>query len=415
MTVVVEMAPLETAPVLLPALGPAAWSEAFGGLFAQVAGEFAQAPSRRRARGYLLGLLSHAERKNGWTIAEFAGDAGPEGMQRLLNFYAWDEDKVRDALCRYVVKAFGHPAGVLVADETGFLKKGRRSAGVQRQYSGTAGRVENCQLGVFLAYAAPEGARALIDRELYLPGSWTGDRDRCREAGVGDDVAFATKPELARKMLERAAAAGVPFAWFAADEAYGQNPGLREWLEEQQVSYVMAVPVSQLCATAAGRLRADDLAARVPAGGWQVLSCGDGSKGPRLYEWALIGLDGPGRHLLIRRALTQNAKGELELAFFLCSAPAGATLAELVAVAGARWAIEDCFAEAKNETGLDHYQVRRYRAWYRHITLSMLAHAFLAVTAAAANRAPPPPPAPPGTSKKGSPALWTAIQPAENI
>jgi len=412
-----EMVPPDSVTVVWPAVGPVVWPEAFAELFAMVAGEFAQAPSRRRARGYLLGLLSHAERKNGWTIAEFAGDAGPQGMQRLLNFYAWDEDKVRDAVRRYVVKAFGDPGGVLVADETGFLKKGRLSAGVQRQYSGTAGRVENCQLGVFLAYAAPDGSRALIDRELYLPESWTGDRERCRQAGIGDDVTFATKPELARKMAERAVTAGVPFAWFTADEAYGQNPGLRDWLEEQEISYVMAVPVSEPCATAAGKFRADALAARVLAGGWQVLSCGDGSKGPRLYDWALIGLAGPGRHLLVRRALTPNAKGERELAYYLCSAPPGTTLAELVAVAGARWAVEDCFAEAKNETGLDHYQVRRYRAWYRHITLSMLAHAFLAVTAAAANRAtaPRPGPASPGPGKKGTPGLWTAIQPAENI
>jgi len=412
MTVVVET----RLPVAVPAGGPVVWSEAFSELFALVAGEFAQAPSRRRARGYLLGLLSHSERKNGWTIAEFAGDAGPVGMQRLLNFYAWDEGKVRDALRRYVVSRIGDPAGVLVADETGFLKKGRMSAGVQRQYSGTAGRVENCQLGVFLAYAAPGGSRALIDRELYLPESWTDDRDRCRQAGIGDDVAFATKPELARTMLERAVAAGVPFAWFTADEAYGQNPGLRDWLEENGIPYVMAVPCSQHCATAAGQRRADELAARVPARGWQVLSCGDGSKGPRLYDWALIGLAGTGRHLLVRRALVPDAKGELELAFFLCSAPAGTTLAELVAVAGARWAVEDCFAEAKNEAGLDHYQVRRYRAWYRHVTLSMFACAFLAVTAAAANRAPGlPRPGSGGTGKKGTHSLWTAVQSAENI
>jgi len=399
-------------PEMAPDAGLVAWSEAFSEMFALVAGEFAQAPSRRRARGYLLGLLSHEERKNGWTIAEFAGDAGPGGMQRLLNFYAWDEDAVRDALRRYVTARIGHPAGVLVADETGFLKKGRGSAGVQRQYSGTAGRVENCQLGVFLAYAAPDGSRALIDRELYLPESWASDRDRCREAGIGDDVAFATKPELARKMTGRAVAAGVPFSWFTADEAYGQNPGLRDWLEESGISYVMAVPCSQRCAAGAGQLRADELAALVPARGWQVLSCGDGSKGPRLYGWALAGLAAPGSRLLVRRALAPDAKGGLELAFFLCSAPAGTTLAELVAVAGARWAVEDCFAEAKNETGLDHYQVRRYRAWYRHVTLSMLAHAFLAVTAAAADRAPG---TGAGTGKKGSRDLWTAIQPAENI
>src|SRR3989440_7032655 len=234
MTAVVEMVPPETAPVLLPAGDGVAWREAFGELFAIVAREFAQAPSRRRARGYLLGLLSHSERKNGWTIAEFAGDAGPEGMQRLLNFYAWDEDAVRDALRRYVVKAFGDPAGVLAADETGFLKKGRMLAGVQRQYSGTAGRVENCQLGVFLAYAAPGGSRALIDRELYLPESWTGDRDRCRQAGIGGDVEFATKPELARKMLERAGAAGGAASPVTRRGGEGPKPRPRGLLGEPQ-------------------------------------------------------------------------------------------------------------------------------------------------------------------------------------
>ncbi len=183
------------------------------------------------ARGYLLGLLSQAERKNGWTIAEFAGDSSPDGMQRLLNFYRWDADAVRDALTRYVVRSFGHPAGVLVADETGFLKKGRKSAGVARQYSGTAFRVENCQVEVFLADASPDGSRALIDRELYLvPEKWAADKDRCAEAGIAGDTEFATKPALARKMVERAITAKVPFRWLAADEVYGQNPGLRDWL-----------------------------------------------------------------------------------------------------------------------------------------------------------------------------------------
>ena len=365
----------------MPRVEPGTWAESFNELFALVAGEFAQAPSRWRARGYLLGLLSQSERKNSWTIAEFAGDATPGGMQRLLNFYLWDADRVRDVTRGYVAARIGRPAGVLVADETGFLKKGRMSAGVARQYTGTAGRVENAQVGVFLAYAAPDGSRALIDRELYLPQKWTEDRDRCRAAGIPDEQEFATKPELARRMIERAVSAGVPFGWVTADEVYGQNPALREWLEERKVSYVMAVPCSHAQATAAGKLRADALAARVPARGWQVLSCGDGSKGPRLYDWALIATSSPERHLMARRSLTVNDKGQRELAFFLCHAPAGTSLAELVAVAGARWAVEDCFAEAKNEAGLDHYQVRKWDAWHRHVTLSMLAHAFLAVTA----------------------------------
>ena len=247
----------------------AAWSESFNEMFAGVAGEFENAGSRKRARAFVLGLLSHAERKNGWTLAEFAGDVSPDGMQRLLNFYAWDAGAVRDAVRRYVVKNLGGPSAVLVADETGFLKKGTRSAGVARQYTGTAGRIENAQVGVFLAYAASDGARALIDRELYLPEKWTGDRDRCRAAGIGDEVAFATKPKLARDMLERAVTAGVPFGWFTADEVYGQNPGLRDWLEDQQIGYVMAVPCSELITVAAGRKRADALGRLVPRHAWQ--------------------------------------------------------------------------------------------------------------------------------------------------
>src|SRR5712692_2750064 len=359
----------------------AAWSESFNELFAQVAGEFRNAAVRRHGRAYLLGLLSQTERKNGWTLAEFAGDASPDGLQRLLNFSPWDQDACRDAVRWYVVRHLGDPGAVLAVDETGFLKKGRMSAGVARQYTGTAGRVESCQVGVFLAYAAPDGSRALTDRELYLPEKWTGDRDRCRSAGIGDEVAFATKPQLAEKMIGRAVEAGVPFAWVAGDEVYGGNPGLRSWLEGEGISYVMAVACSEMITTAAGRMRAGELAALVPASGWQRLSCADGSKGPRLYDWALIGTTSPAHQLLARRSLTPGEKGGLELAYFLCWSPRPVTLAELVAVAGARWAVEDCFAEAKNETGLDHYQVRRYRAWYRHVTLSMLAHAFLAVTA----------------------------------
>ena len=307
----------------------AAWSESFNEMFAGAAGEFENAGSRKRARAYVLGLLSHAERKNGWTLAEFAGDLTPDGMQRLLNFYAWDAGAVRDAMRRYVVKNLGDPSAVLVADETGFLKKGRMSAGVARQYTGTAGRVENAQVGVFLAYAASDGARALIDRELYLPEKWTVDRDRCRAAGIGDEVAFAAKPALARDMLKRAVQAGVPFAWFAADEVYGQNPGLRDWLEDHQIGYVMAVPCSELITVAAGRRRADALAALVPGQAWQRLSCADGSKGPRLYDWALADAASGDHRLLVRRSLHLNEKGEREVAYFWCYAPRGAALAEL--------------------------------------------------------------------------------------
>jgi SRSO17 transposase len=352
------------------------WRAGFEDMFALVAGRFAQVESRRRARMYVLGLLSGAERKNSWTIAEAAGDLTPDGMQRLLNFYSWDADVVRDDLRGYVLDQLGDPRGVMVADETGFLKKGTKSAGVQRQYSGTAGRIENCQLGVFLTYASSKG-RALIDRELYLPASWTADPDRSLEAGIGEEVEFATKPELARRMLARARDAGASFGWFTADEAYGDNPGLRAYLEDQDINYVMAISCDQRFSTPTGRIRADELAALAPQRGWQRLSAGAGRKGQRLYDWLLLD---PGTHthqLLVRRSISKPT----ELAYYIVHTPTPVPLAELVRVAGSRWAVEETFQFTKNETGLDHYQVRKYHAWYRHITLSMLAAAFLTITA----------------------------------
>jgi SRSO17 transposase len=371
----------------------AAWVAGLNDLFALVAGRFPRVEPRLRARAYVRGLLAPLASKNGWTLAEAAGNATPDGMQRLLNRAAWDADGVRDDVRGYVVRHLGDAGGVLVVDETGFVKKGARSAGVQRQYSGTAGRVENCQLGVFCAYATGKG-RALIDRELYLPKSWTGDRGRCREAGVPDDVQFAAKPELARLMLGRALDAGVPAAWVTADEAYGRDGKFRDWLEQRRIGYVVAVAANQAVRGDAGASRADVLAAHAPDQAWKRRSCGNGSKGPRVFDWAAAtmpegGGEPPGwsRYLLVRRSLTRNAKGDLELACYLCCAPAGTADEELIRVAGSRWAIEECFQTAKNATGLDQYQVRRYDAWYRHATLAMLAHAYLAVTAATAPKA----------------------------
>jgi len=353
------------------------WSE-FDELFGLVAGRFAQADSRRRARLYLLGLLSGAERKNSWTIAEQAGDRSPDGMQRLLNFYRWDADAVRDDLRGYVLEHLGDPNGVVVADETGFLKKGTKSAGVQRQYSGTAGRIENCQIGVFLTYPSIHG-RALIDRELYLPACWVKDRARRAEAGIDQDVQFATKPELAQRMLARLIAEhghqAVP--WFTADEVYGDNPGLRTWLDQQQLNYVMAISCDQRFSTPKGPRRADELAASAPRKGWQRLSAGPGSKGHRLYDWLLLHPGADQHLLLVRRSISKPT----ELAYYTVHTRHRVSLGELVRVAGSRWAVEETFQFTKNETGLDHYQVRRHPAWYRHITLSMLAAAFLAVTA----------------------------------
>jgi SRSO17 transposase len=369
------------------------WIAGLDDLFARVAGRFGRVEPRRQARLYLMGLLAPVERKNGWQLAEAAGDATPDRMQRLLNNARWDPRAVREDLRGYVSEHLGDPAGVLIVDETGFIKKGARSAGVQRQYSGTAGRVENCQLGVFLAYAAPRG-RALIDAELYLPRSWTQDRARCAQAAVPADAGFATKPALAQAMLVRALDAGIPARWVTADEAYGQDHKFRAFCEQRRIGYVVAVPRSQSTGPGTGYgntgSRADVLAASAPEQAWKRLSAGDGAKGPRLHDWALATLPGePGegfeRWLLIRRSITEPA----ELAYYLCSGPAGTTIDQLVRVAGSRWAIEECFQTAKNETGLDQYQVRRYDSWHRHITLAMLAAAYLAVTAAASPKARP--------------------------
>jgi SRSO17 transposase len=371
-----------------------AWVAGLDDLFARVAGRFRRVEPRRRARGYVRGLLAPLADKNGWTLAEAAGDATPDGMQRLLNAAAWDVDGVRDDLRAYTVEHLGEPGGVLVVDETGFVKKGCKSAGVQRQYSGTAGRIENCQLGVFLAYATSKG-RTLIDRELYLPKSWTAERERCQEAAVPQEVGFATKTVLAQQMLTRALDSGVPATWVTADEAYGKDHKFRTWLESRRIGYVVAVACNQTIPATAGTSRADVLVSQAPAEAWKRRSCGDGAKGPRMFDWAVASLPtyadttppGWSRWLLARRSLTRNSKGEHELAYYMCCAPTGTTDDDLINVAGARWAIEDCFQTAKTDVGLDHYQVRRYDAWYRHITLAMLAHTYLAVTAAIAPKA----------------------------
>jgi len=342
--------------------------------FALVAGRFFRREVRVRARACVAGMVSGLERKTGWSLAEHAGEGTPDGMQRLFTTARWDEDLVRDDVRGYVTAALGDPDGVLIGDDTGFEKKGCCSAGVQRQYTGTAGKITNCQLGVFLAYAGPKG-RALIDRELYLPRSWAGDDARMAAAKVPPGTPFRTKPQLLELMIGRAAAAGVPFAWVTADEAYGDNGPLRQFLERRGIGYVLAVSRDHLVRTPTGPRRADILAA---AGAWQQISCGNGAKGRRWYDWALAATDRPEICLLVRRSTARPS----ELAFYLCHTPRPVPLAVLVKVAGARWAVEECFQGGKNEAGLDHYQVRLHKAWYRYVTLAMLALAWLAVTRA---------------------------------
>ena len=355
-------------------------------------------PGRSRGHGwreYVSGLVAGLERKNGWTLAEWAGELSPDGMQRLLRRADWEVDGVRDDVRDYVIEQLGEPDGVLIVDDTGFLKKGTRSAGVQRQYSGTAGRTENCQVGTFLAYASGHG-HALIDRELYLPQSWADDRDRRRAAGIPDQVEFTTKPRQAQVMISRAIAAGVPFAWVTADETYGQARASKEagatqakylqvWLEEQDVCYVMAIRCSDTLTTFAGEQRADALIAAAPARSWQRISAGAGAHGPREFDWTRIPVrirqrPSRGHWLLARRSISDPS----EIAYYACYGPRRSSTADLAWIAGSRWHIEECFQQAKGEAGLDHYQVRTWRAWYAHITLSMLALAWLAASRATA-------------------------------
>ncbi|MGH8059162.1 MAG: IS701 family transposase [Candidatus Entotheonellia bacterium] len=363
-----------------------AWAVGLEAIHARIAAHFVRPEPRQRTLAYLKGLLSPVERKNGWQLAEHAGDRTPDGMQRLLATYQWDADLVRDDVRRYVLEELPDPQAVLVLDETGFLKKGTKSVGVQRQYSGTAGRVENCQMGVFLAYASATG-RTFIDRELYLPQSWVEDVNRRREAGVPDEVAFATKPQLGQRMLARALRAGVRVAWITGDEVYGSDPDLRRWLQAQGQPYVLAVRSNEWVwiSTGAGvrQRTAAQLATRLPSGAWQRWSAGAGAKGPRLYDWALTPLVAPvdptwGRWLLVRRSLSEPT----ELAYYVVWGPVGTPLAEIVRAAGSRWAIEESFETTKGEVGLDHDEVRTWTGWYRHITLALLAHAFLTVTRA---------------------------------
>jgi len=378
----------------------------FNDVMSRIAGRFVRAEPRRTARDLLLGLLSPVEHKNCWWLAEQAGHRGPQAMQRLLRTAVWDADAVRDDVREFVAGHLGHPDGVLIADETGFVKKGVHSIGVQRQYSGTAGRVENSQVAVFLSYASSRG-RALIDRRVYLPRSWTDQPERCAAAGVAEHVGFATRPELALEMIADAAAAGVGAAWVASDELYGDNGAFRAGVQGLGLGYVLAVSCDHLVPVDGGkvRVRADRLAAELPAASWQRYSAGTGSKGPRWYDWAWIDMATPakpGHSLLIRRG------GDGELAFYRCWAPIPVSLATLVRVAGIRWTVEEGFQTGKGQVGLDHYQVRTWTAWHRFVTLAMLALAFLMVCAAAA--APPPPPDPYHHARHSSPIALTAAE-----
>ncbi len=365
------------------------WAVGLSTLHQRIAKHFVRAEPRQHAYDYLRALISPIERKNGWQIAEHVGNATPDGVQRLLATAQWDADQVRDDLQTYVVEHLGHPEAVMVIDETGFLKKGTKSVGVKRQYSGTAGRTENCQIGVFLAYASPHG-RTFLDRELYLPKEWASDAERREEAGVPEEVAFATKPQLARRMLERAFKAGVPAAWVTGDSVYGADFCLRKELTDRGQASVLAVKSTQsLWVWEAGvpvQRPLRDVVARVAPEAWVQLSAGDGAKGPRVYDWSwgMVRESAFQQGWLEWWVARRSLSDPTDIAYYLACAPAATTLQMLVQVAGTRWAVEESLETAKGEVGLDQYEVRKWTGWYRHITLALLAHAFLTVTRAQA-------------------------------
>ncbi len=360
-------------------------------LHGRIAHRFRRPEVKERVRRYFNGLLSHLERKNGWQMAEQMGEAAPHGAQRILNGSRWDAGAVRDDLREYVIEHLGDKqSGVLILDETGFLKKGESSVGVARQYTGTAGKRENAQVGVFLCYASDEGA-AFIDRELYLPAEWTDDRQRLRNAGVPEEVGFATKGELAKELLWRAFEAEVPARWVLGDTVYGMSRGLRGWLEQRGCPYVLAVTATKGVYREGHHRQVRKIVWDLPEEGWVRVSAGEGSKGERLYDWTCVALPAAetycsghraGRWLLVRRQIDDPR----ELAYYLCYGPARTTTDELIKIAGKRWRIEETFEATKSEVGLDEYEVRKWDGWYRHITLCLLAHAYLSVVRSVAER-----------------------------
>jgi SRSO17 transposase len=364
------------------------WRSSLLQMHARLACYFARPEPYQRLLRFVQAILSSVERKNGWQVAEHAREATPYGMQRLLSQAIWDVDGVRDEVRTFALEHLGTSQAIVAVDETSFPKRGKHSAGVKKQYCGTTGQVQNCQVGVFLSYITARG-HTLIDRELYVPQDWLDDCARCQQAGIPDTISFRTKPELAVQMLEHLHHARVPVDWVVADSVYGGYPELRTWLETHQYCYVGAVACDEpvVLQTPAGvrRVEVRDVPALLLTdSSWQRLALSEGSKGPRLFDWACVpllhqGADDGWHSLLIRRTLDATP----EQAYYLVFASPATPLHAKVTALGGRWRIEEDFANGK-DLGLDHYEVRSFVGWYRHITLVMLALAFLGSIASAA-------------------------------
>jgi len=354
----------------------------YNDLLIRIGKHFSTGPGYENAKKYIRGLLGTAERKNGWQMSEYLGEETPYALQQFLYRGRFDADKLRDELRTYVGDELGDEDGIIVMDDTGFLKKGNKSCGVKRQYTGTAGRIENCQAGVFLSYASSKGT-ALIDRQLYIPKEWAEDSERRREAGIPEGLEFQTKPEMAFKMLQEATSAGMPYKWVTGDCAYGDYRVIRTWLEKNEKSYVMSVSGKEYVWKGTEQVSVSDILKSLPSEGWFSESCGDGSKGVRLYDWMTVEINPPALEGFTRFMLIRRSKADLEeLRAYICFAPIDTPVKKFIEIAGARWTIETCFQEAKSETGLDQYEVRSFDGWYKHITFSCLALALLSVFSA---------------------------------
>ena len=374
------------------------WASSLRDVKARIRPLFSQERVAVSAGKFLDGLLGNEPRKTGWMRAEAAGDSGPWRQQAILGRGRWDADALREIVREYALETLAEETAVLVVDETGFLKQGKASCGVARQYTGSAGKITNCQIGVFASYVSRHG-HAFIDRELYLPKEWTDDADRLKAAHVPDEVGFATKPQIARQMIARALAAKVPFAFVAADSVYGTGD-IETMLRKAGKGYVLGVAANHVFRSWGKKQLIGGTATRIaqslPKSAWRRLSSGEGTKGPRLHDWAYLELADLDvaqynstltgewtRGLLIRRNIADGA-----MAFFSTWCPKGTPAKKLIAVEGRRWAIEDSFESAKNELGLDHNESRSWHGWHRHVSLVMLAFAMMAAIRHHANAAP---------------------------
>lgn len=330
------------------------------------------------AEKYIKGLMSRAERKNGWQMSEILGESTPYRIQQFINRGRWSADELRDVLQKYVKEKFQDKSGVLVVDETGFLKQGKMSAGVQRQYSGTAGRVENCQIGVFMNYAVNEKF-CCIDRKLYIPRQWTDDKERCNKAGIPEEYQFRTKTQMALEMIKRAYENGIPFEWVAGDSVYGADSRIQNYLEEKNKKYMFAVSGKEYVWIGFRQYSVKEIKGQLDKEKWLRISTGNGTKGEKVFEWQYIevncNVENHSKYLIFRRSLTDNS----QIRGYIAYGSSETEFEEFIRTAGIRWTIEMSFAEMKGETGLDQYEVRSYDGWHKHITLSCLAHAFLTV------------------------------------